>query len=110
MSSYENYSSTSAHYDTTREPIGVAIILGCMARGGRPLVEQTLLDAGCGQTQRIGVTHPSRGDEQGVTGKIALCTVHPGRNDGLSAILSHALHRRFCAYIDPFLLVAVNCA
>jgi SAM-dependent methyltransferase len=48
MSSYENYSVTSAHYDATREPIGVEIILGCLARGGRPLAEQTLVDAGCG--------------------------------------------------------------
>jgi SAM-dependent methyltransferase len=48
MSSYENYSATSAHYDATREPIGVEIILGCLARGGRPLAEQILVDAGCG--------------------------------------------------------------
>lgn len=48
MSSYENYSVTSAHYDATREPIGVEIILGCLARGPRPLAEQVLLDAGCG--------------------------------------------------------------
>lgn len=48
MSSYENYSVTSAHYDATREPIGVEIILGCLARGGTPLAEQILVDAGCG--------------------------------------------------------------
>ncbi len=48
MSSYENYTVTSAHYDATREPIGVEIILGCLARGGRPLAEQILVDAGCG--------------------------------------------------------------
>ncbi len=48
MSSYENYTVTSAHYDATREPIGVEIILGCLARGGRPLAEQVLVDAGCG--------------------------------------------------------------
>ena len=48
MSSYENYSATSVHYDATREPIGVEIILGCLARGGRPLAEQVLVDAGCG--------------------------------------------------------------
>jgi len=48
MSSYENYTATSAHYDATREPIGIEIILGCLARGGRPLAEQILLDAGCG--------------------------------------------------------------
>jgi len=48
MSSYENYTVTSSHYDATREPIGVEIILGCLARGGRPLAEQVLVDAGCG--------------------------------------------------------------
>ncbi len=48
MSSYENYTATSARYDSTRKPIGVEIILGCLARSGRPLSEQILVDAGCG--------------------------------------------------------------
>ena len=48
MSSYENYSATSIHYDATREPIGVEVILGCLARGPRSLSEQILIDAGCG--------------------------------------------------------------
>ena len=48
MSSYENYTATSAHYDATREPIGVEVILGCLARAPRPLSEQILIDAGCG--------------------------------------------------------------
>jgi len=48
MSSYENYTATSVHYDATRAPIGVEIILGCLARGARPLAEQILVDAGCG--------------------------------------------------------------
>lgn len=48
MSSYENYTATSAHYDETREPVGVEIILGCLTRAERPLAEQTLVDAGCG--------------------------------------------------------------
>lgn len=48
MSSYENYTVTSAHYDATRGPIGVEVILGCLARNGRPLSEQVLVDAGCG--------------------------------------------------------------
>ena len=48
MSSYENYTFTSAHYDATREAIGVEIILGCLARGGRPPADQILVDAGCG--------------------------------------------------------------
>jgi SAM-dependent methyltransferase len=48
MSSYENYTATSEHYDATREPIGVEIILGCLARGPRALAEQVVVDAGCG--------------------------------------------------------------
>ncbi len=48
MSSYEDYTATSAHYDATRVPIGTEIILGCLARGPRPLSEQVLVDAGCG--------------------------------------------------------------
>ena len=48
MSSYENYTATSEHYDATREPIGVEIILGCLARGPRALSEQVVVDAGCG--------------------------------------------------------------
>lgn len=48
MSSYENYSATSEHYDATRDAIGVEIVLGCLARSGRPLADQVLLDAGCG--------------------------------------------------------------
>ena len=48
MSAYENYTAVSADYDRTRVPIGVEIILGCLASGARPLTSQRLLDAGCG--------------------------------------------------------------
>ncbi len=48
MSSYEDYRRTSRHYDQTRVPIGIEIILGCLSRVGRPLAELTVLDAGCG--------------------------------------------------------------
>ena len=48
MSAYENYTAVSADYDRTRVPIGVEIILGCLAFGGRPLASLRLLDAGCG--------------------------------------------------------------
>jgi len=48
MSAYENYSAVSADYDRTRVPVGVEIILGCLASGGRPLASLRLLDAGCG--------------------------------------------------------------
>lgn len=48
MSAYENYTAVSADYDRTRVPVGVEIILGCLAAGGRPLASLRLLDAGCG--------------------------------------------------------------
>lgn len=48
MSSYEDYASTSAHYDTTRRVVGAEILLGCLATGATPLPELVLLDAGCG--------------------------------------------------------------
>jgi ubiquinone/menaquinone biosynthesis C-methylase UbiE len=48
MSGYEDYTRVSALYDETRKPIGVEIILGCLANGSRPLSELVLLDAGCG--------------------------------------------------------------
>ncbi|MFQ5540393.1 MAG: class I SAM-dependent methyltransferase [Candidatus Binatia bacterium] len=45
---YENYSVVSNTYDETRVPIGLEVILGCLATSDLPLTEQTLLDAGCG--------------------------------------------------------------
>ena len=48
MSSYERYDETAASYDRTRWPIGVEIIVGCLAQGRVPLVAMTVLDAGCG--------------------------------------------------------------
>ena len=48
MSSYERYDETAAHYDRTRWPIGAEIIVGCLAQGGVPLADMTVLDAGCG--------------------------------------------------------------
>jgi SAM-dependent methyltransferase len=48
MTDYEHYQETAVNYDRTRSAIGVEIILGCLARGGRPLSEMFMLDAGCG--------------------------------------------------------------
>lgn len=48
MSSYENYTETSRHYDRTRKPVGTEIIVGCMAHAPVPLNTMTMLDAGCG--------------------------------------------------------------
>lgn len=48
MSSYEDYDKISGHYDKTRIPIGVEIILGCLVKSGRALNQMKVLDAGCG--------------------------------------------------------------
>ena len=51
MSSYENYSCTSASYDTTRPPQGLEIICAALSTNPVPLESQVLLDAGCGTGQ-----------------------------------------------------------
>jgi len=48
MSSYESYDQRAAHFDRTRGPTGVEIIVGCLAQARMPLSKMTLLDAGCG--------------------------------------------------------------
>ncbi len=48
MSSYEDYDRAAAGYDRTRGPVGLKIIVGCLAQGPTPLSQMTLLDAGCG--------------------------------------------------------------
>ena len=58
MSAYENYTAISADYDRTRIPVGVEIILGCLASGGRPLASVRVLDAGCGTGSYVTVLRP----------------------------------------------------
>lgn len=48
MSAYENYTAVAEDYDRTRVPVGIEIILGCLASGGGPVASLRLLDAGCG--------------------------------------------------------------
>ena len=48
MSSYENYTQTSAVYDHTRVPIGLEIITAALSSGSANRDQQILLDAGCG--------------------------------------------------------------
>lgn len=48
MSQYAKYKIGSPNYDTTRVPIGLEIILGCLTRTGIPLGEQAVLEAGSG--------------------------------------------------------------
>ena len=48
MSQFAQYEIDSPNYDSTRVPIGLEIILGCLTRTGIPLGEQAMLEAGCG--------------------------------------------------------------
>ena len=48
MSSYENYTQTSAVYDHTRVPVGLEIISAALSAGSTKPDRQILLDAGCG--------------------------------------------------------------
>lgn len=48
MSSYADYAEAAKHYDETRIPVGIEIIVGCLAHAHKPLNELTLLDGGCG--------------------------------------------------------------
>ncbi len=50
---YENYHDTSKAYDNTRIAIGIEIFLGCLASTPRPLLEQNILDGGCGTGNSI---------------------------------------------------------
>ena len=48
MSSYENYTQTSAVYDHTRVPVGLEIITAALSSSSTKPDRQILLDAGCG--------------------------------------------------------------
>jgi ubiquinone/menaquinone biosynthesis C-methylase UbiE len=48
MSPYEAYDKISQNYDETRVPVGIEILLGCLAKSDKPIHQTTLLDAGCG--------------------------------------------------------------
>ncbi len=61
MSAYENYTAVSADYDRTRVPIGVEIILGCIAAGGDSLASLRALDAGCGTGSYTAALRPHLG-------------------------------------------------
>lgn len=62
MSSYENYSVSAGTYDHTRGPVGVEIIIGCLANSPVQLGQQYLLDAGCGtgNYSRVMIDHVHR--------------------------------------------------
>lgn len=48
MSTYEDYSRTSADYDRTREAVGADLLLGALVGAGVDLASAHVLDAGCG--------------------------------------------------------------
>jgi SAM-dependent methyltransferase len=66
MSQFANYKVDSSDYDTTRVPIGLEIILGCLTRIGIPLGEQALLEAGCGTGNYLQALMPELGSLVGV--------------------------------------------
>ena len=57
MSAYENYTAVSEDYDRTRIPVGLEIILSCLASVGRSLASLRLLDAGCGTGSYCAALH-----------------------------------------------------
>ena len=69
MSAYEDYTAVSADYDRTRVPIGIEIILGCLAAAGPgaggaargPLASLRVLDAGCGTGSYAAALRPHVG-------------------------------------------------
>ena len=61
MSAYENYTAVSADYDRTRVPVGVEIILGCLAASGGVLDSLHLLDGGCGTGSFAAALRPRLG-------------------------------------------------
>ena len=67
LTEYENYSVTSHSYDTTRQPIGLEVILGCFAATNTcPLHEQIILDAGCGTGNYLQAIHDKVGICHGI--------------------------------------------
>ena len=83
---FENYQKTSRHYDLTRAPIGVDVVLGRFANGSRPLHEQIALDAGCGTGNYVAA----------LRGKVA--HVHGVEiDDGMLARWGRVTRRRFRA-------------
>jgi len=66
MSQFAQYKVDSPNYDSTRVPIGLEIILGCLTRIGIPLSEQVVLEAGCGTGNYLQALLPVLGAMVGV--------------------------------------------
>ena len=66
MSQFAQYEVDSPNYDSTRVPIGLEVILGCLTRIGIPLGEQAVLEAGCGTGNYLQALLPELGSLVGV--------------------------------------------
>ncbi len=87
MSQYANYTLASEDYDKTRIPVGVDAILGCLARTGVPLSEQSVLEAGCGTGNYLQALRPHLGSLVGVDfseGMLAQARAKLGEGIGLT--------------------------
>lgn len=93
MGAYENYAAVSADYDRTRVPIGVEIILGCLASGGCPLASQRLLDAGCGTGSYFVILRRYKGEFDAVDlnpSMLEVARAKPDRTPGCPVTLHEA--------------------
>ena len=79
MSTYEDYTSTSAHYDRTRWALGTEIVLGCLASGATPLADVVLLDAGCGTGNYAAAVLPHVGRIEALDASDAMLAVADGK-------------------------------
>lgn len=94
MSAYEDYTAVAADYDRTRVPVGVEIILGCLAAAtGAPLASLRVLDAGCGTGSYAAALRPHVGAIDAVDlnpSMLEVARAKLGRGSGCPAALHEA--------------------
>jgi len=66
MSQYANYTDVSKDYDKTRIPVGVDVLLSCLARTDVPLRLQSVLEVGCGTGNYLQALSPHLGSLVGI--------------------------------------------
>ena len=91
MSAYEDYTAVAADYDRTRIPVGVEIILGCLAAARGPLARLRVLDAGCGTGSYAAALRPHVGAIDAVDLNRSMLEVARAKVEG-GAGCSVALH------------------
>ncbi|CAN5905640.1 hypothetical protein BH23ACT10_BH23ACT10_19680 [soil metagenome] len=84
MSTYEDYTATSAHYDTTRWAVGAEIVLGCLATGVTALSDVVLLDAGCGTGNYAAAVLPHVGRIEAIDASQAMLEIAERKLAGAS--------------------------